>query len=151
MSSLELEVARLIRFGFGRRAVAAALGVSPGTVKAVQREVRRKLGPGWENNAEYVWPDEDEAWGALSEQRARASGGDVTRPEPAGSAAAWALNGGKIGAYRAAALLVEAGAGRSGGRRGGEAPGLPPRRRLCPAVAPDCLPSGPRILRSICG
>lgn len=58
LSPFQLEVALLYRRGFGRDAIAAALGVSPGTVKVVLRQIRSRLGSDWQHNAEYVWPEE---------------------------------------------------------------------------------------------
>lgn len=58
LTPFQFEVATLHRRGFSRSALAAALGVSPGTVKVVLREIRSRLGPGWQRNPEYVWPED---------------------------------------------------------------------------------------------
>lgn len=52
LSPFEREVAALARAGYGRSGIAAALGISPGTVKVVLRQIRWKLGENWR---EHPW------------------------------------------------------------------------------------------------
>lgn len=56
LSPFEQEVAELARAGYGRNGIAAALGISSGTVKVVLRQIRWKLGDDWQNNPSWIWP-----------------------------------------------------------------------------------------------
>lgn len=60
LSPFELEVAELARAGYGRNGIAAVLGISPGTVKVVLRQIRWKLGEDWRVNPHLVWPNQGE-------------------------------------------------------------------------------------------
>lgn len=101
LSPLELEVAQLSRLGFSRTAVAAALGISPGTVRVVLRLVRWKLGPGWQRNGDYAWP-EDEVRPLAGVRRSGAAGEDgagqaeAGAPVAGGAAAGAALELGRL-------------------------------------------------------
>jgi len=126
LSPFESEIAALARAGYTKSGIAAALGIAPGTVKAVLRDIRRKLGPNWRETLLPGGPGEegaaadDEAQPWLSAvpagPQASATAEGTQDPsagwEPAGSAATERYEREAREGRRLAALLLVRSQGR---------------------------------------
>lgn len=86
LSPFEMEIAALAKAGYGRNGIAAALGISPGTVKVVLRQIRWKLGEGWRDNPSFAWPSQ--ASGPAKHEQASTLEGAVSAAEAAATQAA---------------------------------------------------------------